>query len=234
MRTIRKSISRGAFALTLLGAATMVQAVGVVGKLTTEHSATVDSSGLEVRLRPQQDYIIFSGDRIETGADGWSVLDIPGTGKIGIAPDSLVRVEAVDGNYQLHVERGQATYDIDPASGFEVIAGDRVVTLTGSPASTLVTPDDRQSYHTVRYDDGNIQMTDLNSGELVYEGPAEQSGIPLYAQVGAGPGVGFGLGGAASAWGLLPPLTFLSVVGAASLTDDGDDDDDRPASPVAP
>lgn len=232
MRTIRSCIYRSAFALTLLGAATVSQATGVVGKLTTERSATVDSSGLEVRLRPQQDYIIFSGDRIETGADGWSFLDIPSVGKVGIAPDSLVRIEAVDGNYQLHVERGQATYDIDPASGFEVIAGDRVVTLTGSPASTVVTPDDRQSYHTVRDDDGNVQMTDLNSGELIYEGPAERSGIPLYAQVGAGPGGGFGLGGVTSAWELLPPLTFLSVVGAASLTDD--DDDDRPASPVAP
>lgn len=230
MSTIRGSISRSALALALLGAATASQAGGVVGKLTTERSATVDSAGLEVRLRPQQDYIIFSGDRIETGAEGWSFLDIPSVGKVGIAPDSRVRIEAVDGNYQLHVERGQATYDIDPASGFEVIAGDRLVTLANGLTSTLVTPES-QAYQAVQDGKGNLRMTDLDAGELLYEGPAAQSGIPLYAQVGAEPGsLVFGFLGGASAWSLLPPLTFLSVAGAASLSDDDDD----PASPVAP
>ncbi|NCA71389.1 MAG: hypothetical protein EOM91_15100 [Sphingobacteriia bacterium] len=236
-----------------------VGAAEIIGNLATDQAVTVTGQGLEVKVRPGQDYVVFSGDDIQSGAgEGLSVLTIPETGIIKLSPDSAASVERSDGRYLLTVARGEVGFEVVPGAKVFLVNGDELIDLgqgTGK-GGVAVSADGADGYLVLVDASGDIKIIHLQTSALVYEGqskveliqaqfgqaPAQQASRPPFLIGGGGPGfggagfTGFAGLGAAGAGSL--PLVVAATVTALAVVDANTTffrrDDVIPASPVTP
>lgn len=229
------------------GLTTNVGAAEIIGNLSTDHAATVTGQGLEVNLQPGQDYMVFSGDRIQSGAgEGSTVLAIPETGIIKLSPDSAAGVERADGRYLLTVTRGEVGFELNPGAKVFLVNGDERVDLgqgTGK-GGVAVSADGKDAYLVLVDASGSVRVTYLTTNALVYEGQPKAELIE--AQLGVGPGgvgslgapgafVGLGAAGAAGVpLALAATFTALAAIDVNSTAFRRTTDDRRPASPASP
>lgn len=240
--------SRGLSVVALLvsfGLSLNVGAAEIIGNLSTDQAATVTGQGLEVQVRPGQDYLVFSGDNIRSGAgEGSSVLTIPETGVIKLAADSAAAVERSDGRYLLRVARGEVGFELVPGAKVSLVNGDDLIDLgqgTGK-GGVAVSAEGKDGYLVLVDASGGIQVVSLQTSALVYEGQPKVELIE--AQVGAGgtgggtgAGVLAGLGGAGGAalpLALAATFTALAVIDTNSSAFRRTSDDAPAASPVTP
>jgi hypothetical protein len=240
--------------LVSLGFSLNVGAAEIIGNLSTDQTATVTGQGLEVQVRPGQDYVVFSGDNIRSSAgEGSSVLAIPETGVIKLSPDSAAAVERSDGRYLLTVARGEVGFELGQGAKVFLVNGDELIDLgqgTGK-GGVAVSADGEEGYLVLVDASGGVRVVYLQTSALVYEGQPKVELIE--AQVGAGAGTvaggGTGAGGFAGA-GVLAgvggagavavPLALAATVTALAAIDTNSsafrrtDDDFPPASPVTP
>ncbi len=236
--------------LVSLGLSFNIGAAEIIGNLSTDQAATVTGQGLEVQVRPGQDYVVFSGDTIQSGAgEGSSVLTIPETGIIKLSADSAAAVERSDGRYLLTIARGEVGFDLVPGAKVFLVNGDELIDLgqgTGKGA-VAVSADGAEGYLVLVDASGGVRIVHLQTSALVYEGQPKVELIQ--AQLGQAPlgvggagtggfgGAGFFAGlGAAGAASL--PLVVAATVTALAAIDANTTvfrrDDVTPASPVTP
>jgi hypothetical protein len=234
--------------LVSLGLSLNVGAAEIIGNLATDQAATVTGQGLEVQVRPGQDYVVFSGDNIRSAAgEGSSVLTIPETGIIKLSPDSAAGVERSDGRYLLSVARGEVGFELVPGAKVFLVNGDDLIDLgQGTGKGAVSASADGEGGYLVLVDaSGGVRIVYLQTSALVYEGQPKVELIE--AQVGAGGatgaagfgGAGFlaGLGGAGAA---ALPAALASIYAALAVIDTnttafrGTRDDVSAASPVTP
>ncbi|RKT45274.1 hypothetical protein [Thiocapsa rosea] len=236
--------------LVSLGLSLNIGAAEIIGNLSTDQAATVTGQGLEVQVRPGQDYVVFSGDNIRSSAgEGSSVLTIPETGIIKLSADSAAAVERSDGRYLLTVARGEVGFDLVPGAKVFLVNGEELIDLgqgTGKGAVTA-SANGEGGYLVLVDASGGVRIVYLQTSALVYEGQPKLELIE--AQVGGTGGVvggvgGFGgagflagLGGAGSA---ALPAALASIFAALAVIDTNTtafrrtSDDVGPASPVTP
>jgi hypothetical protein len=196
--------------------ATNVGAAETIGNLSTDHAVTVTSQGLDVKIQPGQDYVVFSGDRIASRpGDGTALLGIPDAGNLKLSPDTAMSVERSDGRYDLRVERGELGFELIPGSKMVLVSGGELFELgegTGK-GGISISADGSEGYLVLVKTSGGIRVISLVTGDLVYEGEATP-GL-TYAQVGAAPPAagGAGLGGVGATGGTLGGL----ALGAGSV-----------------
>jgi hypothetical protein len=166
------------------GVALHAGATEVVGTLTTNHGATISGQGLDVQVAARQDYPVFSGDRIASrisqqtrpeAREQSSVLTIPETGLIKLAPDSAISVERVGDAYLLDVARGEIGFEFVPGAKVFMISGDERIDLgqgTGK-GGVVVSADGSGGYLALADGSGGVRLLQLGTGALVYEGPAK-------------------------------------------------------------
>jgi hypothetical protein len=252
---MRKPHGCHAFAfLGCLGLAMNVGASETIGNLSTDQAVTVTSQGLDVKLLPGQDYMVFSGDRIESRpGDGTTLLGIPNAGNLKLSPDTAMSVERLDGRYDLRVERGELGFELTSGSKMVLVSGGELFDLSEGTGKggISISADGSEGYLVLVNASGGIRVISLVTGDLVYEGEA-QPGL-VYAQVRAAPPAvgGAGLGGVGAAGGALGGLAlgagsvpfFAGAVTAALAAVDTNPavfrqrrgvSDAPPASPVMP
>lgn len=246
--TSKRSITTvfAAFALAITYCSTTFAAgddLLVLGEVLAKNQISIDSAGIEATLNDGESYVFFSGDTIKTSDDAAAEINLEPTGSVSIAPNSEIAVALVNDIYVIDVKQGALSYSFPEGTKFRVSAADNVVTpggqeeiagvvkkvaYQGEPISgALKIEDDGNLY--VGSLTGNSTLLDtsgnekiIRSGNLLYTGPASQSKIPLFAQMGedndAGGGAVFG--------GLdIETLSWLGVAGAATLIAIGQDDD---------
>ncbi|MFB1488255.1 MULTISPECIES: hypothetical protein [unclassified Thiocapsa] len=239
--------------LVSLGLSVNIGAAEIIGNLSTDQAATVTGQGLEVQVRPGQDYVVFSGDTIRSGAgEGSSVLTIPETGIIKLSADSAAAVERSDARYLLTIARGEVGFDLVPGAKVFLVNGDELIDLgqgTGKGA-VAVSTDGAEGYLVLVDASGDVRIVHLQTSALVYEGQPKaeliqaqfgQAPAPLLGVGGAGTGGFGGAGvfaglGAAGTAGL--PLVVAATVTAFAVIDANTTvfrrDEATPASPVTP
>jgi hypothetical protein len=171
----------------LIAAAAQVSALpaDTVGKLLSAHNTTVTSQGLDVRLRPGEDYVVFSGDKIQSGSeDALSQISIPDTGTLAVGAKTTLSLVGAESGYRLTVDHGELSFELRPDAKLVLVAGDREVDLAAGTGKggLSVTPDGTEGYLVMVDQAGGIQVTYLNTGDVIYSGQATPEMI--YAQVG--------------------------------------------------
>jgi hypothetical protein len=233
--------------LGLLGPIAFLQAADVVGQLSTDNGANVSGQGLTVTLSPRQEYMLFSGDRVHSNSGpGSSLLAIPEAGNITLAPDTAVSVERSQSDYLLHVEHGQAGFDLIPGASVFLLAGEERIHLAQGTGKGGVSVTADGGYLVLVDPQGDIRVTVLDTGEVLYQGEAKPELI--YAQIAApenlpAVGAGAGTGGTIPApYATMVPFIAGAVTLALALIDRDrsvfrqniDRPTEPPTSPVRP
>lgn len=250
--SIRQSRGISVVALLLsLGISFNVGAAEIIGNLSTDQAATVTGQGLDVKVQPGQDYVVFSGDAIRSSAgEGFSVLRIPETGTIKLSADSAASVARSDGRYLLTVDRGEVGFEFVSGAKVSLVNGDELIDLgqgTGK-GGVAVSADGEDGYLVLVDASGDIQVVYLQTSALVYEGQpkaelieAQVGSVGIPGGTGAGvtgtAGVLAGLGGAGAAavpLALAATFTALAVIDTNTTAFRTTADDVGPASPVTP
>jgi hypothetical protein len=233
--------------LGLLSPILQSHAADVVGQFSTDNGATVSGQGLAVTLSPRQEYMLFSGDRVHSNSSpGSSLLAIPQAGNITLAPDTAVSVERSQSEFLLHVERGQAGFDLIPGAPVFLLAGEERIHLAQGTGKGGVSVTADGGYLVLVDPQGDIRVTVLDTGEVIYQGEAKAELI--YAQIAAPEnvppvGAGAGTGGTIPApYATTVPFIAGALTLALALIDSDrsvfrqniDRQTEPPTSPVRP
>ncbi|MCF7984796.1 MAG: hypothetical protein K9L70_10365 [Thiohalocapsa sp.] len=224
-----------ALTLSALSAAAVVanaEPVPTVGNLAAAQTATVVSQGVDVKLRPGQDYVVFSGDRIKSAAgDKLSRLAIPEAGTLSISGNTALAMDRAGDDYLLKIAHGEVGFELKPGARVVLQAGDERYDLglgTGK-GGISISPDGSEGYLVKVDEAGGTKVTYLTTGEIVLEDQRDP-GI-IYAQVGAtddddddragallgGAGAGAGAAGGAGGAALAGGMSAAALASAAAL-----------------
>ena len=248
----------------------------IVGQIISDGKVQVTSEGLAFTVEKGQPYLVFAGDVITTTGSAQDqtatrlIMDSVGT--VSIAPDSEITVDRIGGRYEVGVKRGKLGYSLQDSADVRITTAQGDLAPSGQTGSLLEGVVANLGSDVMVYGrEGSVpavfnkvgsgeSMKILGGDELIYSGPAKDSKIPLYAQLGATPAAsqgdgcqdesgntaptddegncppGFFLSSTAGGIGGLGlgvgTATWLGVVTLSAIVAATDDDDDGPASPT--
>jgi len=153
--------------------AAYAQTAETVGKLVARQPVTVMSEGLEVPVRAGQDYIVFSGDQIQSGAGQQaSALEIPQVGSVEVGENTVLTVERSGDAYDLLVAQGEVRFELLPDADVFLVSGEEGAGLAGGAGQggVSVATAGRGGYLVAADGSGNVAVSYLATGEVVYRG----------------------------------------------------------------
>ena len=244
--------------------AAIAETPAIVGQLIGNGMVQVTSAGLTFKVDKGQPYLLFAGDSIRTEnvpdkqstaqdpAAAQLIMDSVGT--LAIAPNSEIMVDRIGDRYQIEISEGQLAYSLQDSADIRITTvqgdlspGGQSGALVQGAVATLgnevMLYGHENSAPAAFSKSDNTDLMEILGGELIYSGPAKDSRIPLYAQLGAptspAPTAG-GTGGATggsffggfSTGGLAAIAAGFTALIAAVINKFIIQDDEEPASPV--
>ncbi|MEZ5591134.1 MAG: hypothetical protein R3F53_10690 [Gammaproteobacteria bacterium] len=244
--------------------AAVAETPAIVGQLIGNGMVQVTSAGLTFNVDRGHPYLLFAGDIIRTAntPDKQNAAQDPATaqlimdsvGTLAIAPNSEIMVDRVGDRYQIEINEGQLAYSLQDSADIRITTvqgdlspGGQSGALVQGAVATLgnevMLYGHENSAPAAFSKSDNTDLMEILGGELIYSGPAKDSKIPLYAQLGAptspAPTAG-GTGGATggsffggfSTGGLAAIAAGFTALIAAVINKFIIQDDEEPASPV--
>jgi len=222
------------------------QTAETVGKLVARQPITVMSEGLKVSVQPGQDYIVFSGDQIQSGAGQQSsVLEIPRVGSVQVGENTVLTVERSGDAFNLLVAEGEVRFELLPDADVFLVSSEDAAGLAGGAGQggVSVAAGGRGGYLVVADGSGNVAVSSLATGEVVYQGQGAAifrlasdrvgaavvaSGQSAFGSVSGGSSAALGGAGAVAAGGgviaaPLIPAALAAAVGTAAVVDANSD-----------